>query len=312
MEAFEFQTKSRADRRQLPGEELSLSVPVQGCWRIVDWRMTSGELSDHLSFLIDELGVTSFDHADIYGDYEAESCFGEALKRTSHNRHHIEIISKCGIRAVSAKYPEHRFDHYDTRKEHILESVAQSLVKLGTDYLDILLIHRPDPLMHVEEIAAAFELLAHKGMVRCFGLSNFTPSQWRNLAAVCPMPLVCNQIECSLLHMQTLQDGTYDALLGDGLLPLIWSPLAGGRLLNGQDDSASEILPLLAQIGDQLDITPAGVALAWLAALPGKPVPLMGTGTRNHIIESIRSMKQNLDRQDWYALWEAATGYSLP
>ncbi len=310
MELFDYQAAVRAERRELPAADFSLSVPVQGCGRICDWGMSTDELSDHLASLIDDMGVTSFDHADNFGDYEAEIRFGEALKRTSHNRHHIELIGKCGLRTVSAKYPEHRLEHVDTRKEHILAAVGASLVRLGTDYLDLLLIHRPDPLSRVEELAEAFELLARKGMVRAFGVANYSPRQWRNLAAVSPRPLVCNQIECSLLHMQSLLNGVYDDLLGDGLLPLFWSPLAGGRLVDGRDDRVGELLSLLAQIGDQMDLTPAGVALAWLTALPGRPVPMLGTGNRQHLLQAICSMKQRLDRQDWFALWEAAAGHS--
>lgn len=274
--------------------------------------MTVGELSDHLTCLIDDLGVTSFDHSDIYGDYECESLFGEAMKRTSHNRHHIQLIGKCGIRAVSDRFPDHRLDHYDTTRDHILESVSRSLQNLGTDYLDLLLIHRPDPLMRVEEVAEAFSYLHHRGMVRHFGVSNFSPRQWKNLAAVSPCPLICNQIECSLLHMNPLLDGTWDELLGDGLWPVVWSPLAGGQLVDGHNDLTSSVLPLLAQIGDQLDLPLAGVALAWLAALPGHPVLVLGTGNREHLTQCICSMQQKIDRQDWYALWEAATGRPLP
>ncbi len=312
MDMFEYQVAVRAEHRDIAGGNLSISVPVQGCWRIREWGLSVAELSDHLSFMIDELDLTSFDHADIYGDYECEGLFGEALKRTSHNRHHIQLIGKCGIRAVSTKFPEHRLDHYDTGKSHIIDSVTRSLQQLGTEYLDLLLIHRPDPLMRVEELAEAFSILHHRGMVRHFGVSNFSSRQWKNLAAVSPFPLVCNQIECSLLHMQPLLDGTWDELLGDGLLPLVWSPLAGGRLVDGYQNMNSALLPLLAQIGDQLDLSLAGVALAWLAALPGHPVAVLGTGDRAHLIQGIRSLQQKIDRQDWYALWEAAAGQTLP
>jgi predicted oxidoreductase len=166
--------------------------------------------------------------------------------------------------------------------------------------------------MRVEEIAEAFSFLHHRGMVRHFGVSNFLPRQWKRLASVCPLPLVCNQIECSLLHLQPLLDGTWDELLGDGLVPLLWSPLAGGGLVDGRDDRTSALLPLLAQIGDQMDLPLAGVALAWLAALPGHPVPVLGTGSCEHLTQAIGAWQQKMDRQDWYALWEAATGQPLP
>lgn len=306
MEIFDYQTAVRALRRNLPGGEFSLSVPIQGCRGLCDWGLSCDELAGQLSCLIEDIGVTSFDHADVFGDYEAETRFGEALKRSSQNRHHLELVGKCGFRAVSPKRPDHRLDHTDTRKEYIIESVSGSLTRLGTDYLDLLLIHHPDPLMRVEEVAEAFEFLYRKGLVRAFGVSNFSPRKWRNLAAVSPRPLVCNQIECSLLHIQPLLDCSYDELLADGLLPLFWSPLAGGRLVDGKNGRASDILSLLAQIGDLMDLTPAGVALAWLTALPGDPLLLLGTGNCQHLVQAVCSMKRKLERQDWYALWEAA------
>ncbi len=306
MEIFDYQAAVRAVRRDLPNNEFSLSVPIQGCQRLCDWGLSVDELASHMSCLIDDIGVTSFDHADVFGDYEAEAFFGEALKRTSFNRHHLELIGKCGLRKVSARHPDHRLDHFDTRKEYIIDSVTGSLSRLGTDYLDLLLIHYPDPLMRAEEVAEAFDFLYRKGLVRAFGVSNFNPRKWRSLAAVSPRPLVCNQIECSLLHIHPLLDGTYDELLGDGLLPLLWSPLGGGHLVDGQNSRSTEILSLLAQIGDQIDLTPAGVALAWLSALPGKPLLLLGTGNCQHLVQAVCSMKQKLERQDWYALWDAA------
>ena len=167
---------------------------VLGLWRLNEWQLTPNQ---RLALLeqCQELGITSIDHADIYGDYQCEQLFGEALAIAPGLRQRIEIVSKCGIMLVSEKRPQHRLKYYDTGRDHIIASVERSLSSLRTDYLDCLLIHRPDPLMQADEIAEAFRLLQQSGKVRHFGVSNFTPAQFDLLAS--RFPLVTNQLELS-------------------------------------------------------------------------------------------------------------------
>ncbi len=158
---------------------------VMGYWRLMDWKMSPGELVSFIEQHLD-LGVTTVDHADIYGDYQCEAAFGEALKRAPHLRSRMEIVSKCGI-ATRAR-AENTIGHYITDRDHIVLSAEQSLRNLATDHLDLLLIHRPDPLMDADEVAEAFLALHHSGKVRHFGVSNFTPPSSPCCSHVCRLP----------------------------------------------------------------------------------------------------------------------------
>lgn len=162
---------------------------VMGYWRLMDWKMSPDELVGFIEQHLD-LGITTVDHADIYGDYQCESAFGEALKLAPHLRSRMEIVSKCGI-ATRAR-AENTIGHYITDRDHIVLSAEQSLRNLATDHLDLLLIHRPDPLMDADEVAEAFLALHHSGKVRHFGVSNFTPAQFTLLQSRLPFTLATN------------------------------------------------------------------------------------------------------------------------
>ncbi|MDK6764789.1 aldo/keto reductase, partial [Klebsiella aerogenes] len=164
---------------------------VMGYWRLMDWKMSTDALVGFIEQHLD-LGVTTVDHADIYGDYQCEAAFGEALKRAPHLRKRMEIVSKCGI-ATKAR-AENTIGHYITDRDHIILSAEQSLRNLATDHLDLLLIHRPDPLMDADEVAEAFLALHHSGKVRHFGVSNFTPAQFTLLQSRLPFTLATNQV----------------------------------------------------------------------------------------------------------------------
>jgi predicted oxidoreductase len=172
-----------------------------GTWRLASWGLSAAELLDLVHGTVD-LGITAIDHADIYGDYAGEELFGRALALDPALRPRLQLITKCGIRIVSSRRPLHRIKHYDTSRDHIVASVENSLRALGTDYLDLLLIHRPDPLLDPDEVAEAFVALRGAGKVLHFGVSNFRPSQLDLLASRLPMPLVTNQVELSVLNMR--------------------------------------------------------------------------------------------------------------
>lgn len=197
---------------------------VMGYWRLMDWNMSAQQL---VSFIEEhlELGITTVDHADIYGGYQCEAAFGEAMKLSPALRQRMEIVTKCGI-ATTAK-AEHAIGHYITDRDHIIRSAEQSLTNLATDYLDLLLIHRPDPLMDADEVAEAFLALHQSGKVRHFGVSNFTPAQFTLLQSRLPFTLATNQVEISPVYQPLLLDGTLDQLQQLRIRPMAWSCLGG-------------------------------------------------------------------------------------
>lgn len=195
-------------------EDLSFSRIIHGLWRLAVWRLTNRELLALIEQCL-EMGINTFDHADIYGDYSCEQLFGEALSLKPDLRQRMRIVTKCGIKPVSNKRPKHRIKHYDTSKEHIINSVEHSLQNFGTDYLDVLLIHRPDPLMDPTEVAEAFHQLRTQGKVLYFGVSNFTPGQLDLLSSYLDFPLVTNQIEVSPMNLENFFNGTVDKCLTD-------------------------------------------------------------------------------------------------
>ncbi len=285
---------------------------VAGLWRLREWRMDAVQLADWISACV-ELGITSFDHADIYGDHDCEARFGDALARRG-GRGRLELVSKCGICPVTPSRPGHRVMHYDTSRRHISASVEGSLRALRSDYLDLLLIHRPDPLMDADETAEALVALHQAGKVRHVGVSNFTAPQFELLASRLPFPLATNQIEISLRRSEVLLDGTLDALQRLRVAPMAWSPLGGGALLREGDDPATlRLQAALQAVGDDLDgATPDQVALAWLLRHPARIVPVLGSGKIERLASAARATELELDRQQWFALWEAARGERVP
>ena len=258
------------------------------------------------------LGVTTIDQADIYGDYQSESLLGEAIALAPHLRDQFQFVSKCGIKLVSNNRPAHGMQHYDTSAAHIIASAEQSLRAMQIEQLDLLLIHRPDPLMDADEIAGAFRQLQESGKVRHFGVSNFTNSQFELLAA--RVPLVTNQVELSLLHMQALHDGTLDLCQRLRMAPMIWSALGGGSLfrpLSEQDERSQRISAVLVRIAAELDVSTATVATAWILQHPSRPLVLTGSGRIAAIQAAVLATTIVLSREQWFALWCASAGKNV-
>ena len=244
---------------------------VMGYWRLMDWNMSPVQLADFIEEHLD-LGITTVDHADIYGGYQCEAAFGEALKRAPALRERMEIVTKCGI-ATTAK-PEHALGHYITDSAHIVKSAEQSLVNLATDRIDLLLIHRPDPLMDADEVAEAFLTLHQSGKVRHFGVSNFTPAQFALLQSRLPFTLATNQVEISPVHQPLLLDGTLDQLQQLRIRPMAWSCLGGGRLFN--DEAFQPLRNELETVARELNAESIEqVVYAWILRLPSKPLPII-------------------------------------
>lgn len=281
---------------------------VMGYWRLMDWNMSSRELVSFIEAHLD-LGVTTVDHADIYGGYQCEAAFGEALKLAPHLRSRMEIVSKCGI-ATTAR-AENALGHYITDKSHIIASAEQSLTNLAVDHLDLLLIHRPDPLMDADEVAEAFLQLHQSGKVRHFGVSNFTPAQFSLLQSRLPFTLATNQVELSPVHQPLLLDGTLDQLQQLRIRPMAWSCLGGGRLFN---DAAFQPLRLeLTDIANELNAQSIEqVVYAWVMRLPSQPLPIIGSGKIERVRAAIEAEALSLTRQQWFRIRKAALGYDVP
>lgn len=281
---------------------------VMGYWRLMDWNMSPQQLVSFIESHLD-LGVTTVDHADIYGGYLCEAAFGEALKLAPHLRARMEIVSKCGI-ATTAK-PEHALGHYITERDHIIRSAEQSLVNLATDHLDLLLIHRPDPLMDADEVAEAFLHLHQSGKVRHFGVSNFTPAQFSLLQSRLPFTLATNQVEISPVHQPLLLDGTLDQLQQLRIRPMAWSCLGGGRLFN--DAAFQPLRDELARVAQELNAeTIEQVVYAWVMRLPSAPLPIIGSGKIERVRSALGALNLQMTRQQWFRICKAALGYDVP
>jgi predicted oxidoreductase len=288
--------------------DLELSRIVAGMWRMGDWDMTVEQRIAFIEQCI-ALGVTSFDHADIYGNYGVEGLFGEALRAQPSLRDRMQLISKCGIKLLSNKRPQHTIQHYDTSAAHIVASAEESLRQLHTDRLDLLLIHRPDPLMDFDEIAETFEGLRAAGKVKHFGVSNFSRHQFESLHR--RIALATNQVEFSPLHLAPLYDETFDGLQDQRVAPMIWSPLGGGRLF--RDDAASTPLrAAIEQVAAETGRPFASVVFAWIMRLPCAPIPLTGSGRIEAIAEAALATQFTLTRTQWFGILRAAQGHDVP
>jgi predicted oxidoreductase len=298
----------RCPRVATSSEGLHLSRIVAGMWRLTEWGMTVAQRVAFIEQCI-ALGVTSFDHADIYGNYGVEGLFGEALRQQPSLRDRIELVSKCGIKLVSPQRPGHAIQHYDTSAAHIVASAEESLRQLHTDHLDLLLIHRPDPLMDFDEIAEAFMALRAAGKVLHFGVSNFSRHQFECLNR--RIALTTNQVEFSPMHVAPMFDETFDGLQDLGVAPMIWSPLAGGRLFSGNDAHAENLRRVIKTIADALGQPFASVVFAWIMQLPSRPIPLTGSGRIEAVAVAVAGTAFQLSRTDWFTILRAARSHEV-
>ncbi len=289
------------ERRKLHALGPVCSRIIAGAWR---WHTISQERLRNLVHTSLDLGITTFDHADIYGDHGNEERLGQILQLDRSLRNKMEIVTKCGIKFPSAKRPSARIKHYDTSASHIRWSAENSLRMFGTDRLDLLLIHRPDPLTNPVEIAEIFSSLRNEGKVLHFGVSNFTPSQFRMLQSYLPFPLVTNQIEISLSRVDPLFNGDLDTMMEFRVSPMAWSPLGGGELPI-QDERA------VAQAG-RYNATCSQLAFAWLLTHPAGIFPIAGTTRPERLAESARSLEIKLDRQDWFEMLKWVMKKEMP
>jgi len=250
------------------------------------------------------LGINTFDHADVYGNYQVEELFGKAVKKGSFKRDEIVISTKCGMNIVDAARPENRVKHYDSTQEHIYKSVDRSLKNLQTDCIDILLLHNSDPLMDADETASALTSLVQQGKVRFVGVANFTVHQHQLLASRLAIPIVTNHMELNLLNTKAITDGTIDFLKQQYSRPLAWAPLAGGLLLDENHEASFNIRSVLKKIAAKYSINEEQLAIAWLLRLGA--LPIVGTNSLQRIKNATSAVNIELDRQDWYEIYFAA------
>jgi predicted oxidoreductase len=296
-----------------------------GCWRLAGtWNpaeVTAETRAKGRQAVIAayEAGYTLFDNAAIYCRGEAERVLGEALREVSGMRERVLIATKCGIRTLGDPNPQAPA-RYDFSAEHIRDSCEQSLQRLGIEVIDLLMLHRPDYLAHPQEIAEAFSQLKAAGKVRYFGVSNFRPSLVTALQVACPMPLVVQQVEISLAHLDCFTDGTLDQCLIENITPMAWSPLASGLIGSGatlllpsqQSYRLDKILPALESIAQARGVSRTVVALAWLLVHPSKILPIVGSLQPARIREAVQAVDLRLSREEWYHLLLAARGEPLP
>lgn len=284
--------------------KVSLSRIVYGMWRLGDDENTSPE---HVLAKIDaslDQGITSFDQADIYGGYEAEEILGNALSG-SGLRSKMEIVTKCDIIAPVGRYADARVKYYDTTRAHIMASVDHSLRLMGIDYIDLLLIHRPDPLMDHHETGAALDEVIASGKVRSVGVSNFRPYDWELLQSAMKNQLVTNQIELSVLAHDSFVNGDVAFHQRIGTPLMAWSPLAGGALFSGDHP---DVMSALSNVASQNNVDETAVAIAWLLAHPSRILPVLGTNSLERIKSMSAAFDVRMDRQTWYEIYTAALG----
>lgn len=288
---------------------LELSRLVYGMWRLGDDPDTSpGHVQAKIEACLEQ-GITTMDQADIYGGYMAEEILGAAFGMSPGLRDRLELVTKCGIVAPAGRHARKRVKHYDTSGAHIRASVDHSLRLMHTDRIDLLLVHRPDPLMDHRETGAALDALVKAGKVRAVGASNFRPHDWQLLQSAMETPLVANQIEISLLHNAAFTNGDIAFLQQRGIAPMAWSPLGGGALFANSDRVLRD---KLQEIGEEHGTDSGAVAVAWLLAHPARILPVLGTNRLDRIARIAEAARVRLDRQTWFELYTAALGREVP
>jgi predicted oxidoreductase len=249
-----------------------------------------------------ELGINTFDHADIYGNYQCEKLFGQLLANKSFKREDIIVFTKCGLRVPNVSQPDIRLNHFDISGEHITKSVDQSLKNLKTDYIDIFLLNHFDPIADLEETASTLKRLKDAGKIKNIGVSNFSVFQHQLLASYLGMPIVTNHIELNLLNTNALDNGQIDYIKQRYMRPLASAPLAEGRIANGNDSQAVKLREKLEVITKKYDSDIESIAAAWIIKLGA--LPLIGTQNEGRIRNIVKAFDIDLDKQDWYDLYQ--------
>jgi len=277
---------------------------IAGTMRWGVWGADHSErkVQELIEVCLDE-GITTFDHADIYGGHTTEALFGNAWKEMNIDRNKIELISKCGIVMDSEKKPS-PLKYYDYGRDYILKCVDESLKNLKTDYLDLLLLHRPSPLMNPEEVAAVFGMLKANGKVKDFGVSNFSASQFDLLNQY--VPLVTNQIEASVNHTDSFYDGTLDQLMMENLRPMAWSVM--GNYFSETSQQNIRIKKVILELCKKYYAEENEILLAFVLKHPSKIIPVIGSSKTDTVRKLKSALMLDLETIDWFKILEASRG----
>ena len=288
---------------------IKLSPVIAGVmnWGIWDKNLNTKEFT-HLINLFIENGITTFDHADIYGGYTTEAAFGKALSESKIDRKKIQLITKCGIQYTSENRPNNWIKHYEYSKDYIIWSAENSLKNLQTDYLDVLLLHRPSPLMQSDEIAEAVSKLKADGKILSFGVSNFTSSQTELLRQKTEISF--NQVQFSATHHEAMLDGSFDYMQIHNIKPMAWNPL--GTVFRENTDQTFRLRQLLAKLVEKYHIGSDIILLAWIMQHPAGISPVAGTVNSGRIQQLMKAKSLVLDKQDWFAIWTESMGNKVP
>lgn len=276
-------------------------------WGVWDKNLNTNEFT-HLINLFIENGITTFDHADIYGGYTTEASFGKALSESKIDRKKIQLITKCGIQYVSENRPNNSIKHYEYSKDYIIWSAENSLKNLQTDYLDVFLLHRPSPLMQADEIAEAVSKLKADGKILSFGVSNFTSSQTELLRQKTEISF--NQVQFSATHHEAMLDGSLDYMQVHNIKPMAWNPL--GTVFRENTDQTFRLRQLLAKLVEKYRIGSDIILLAWIMQHPAGISPVAGTVNSGRIQQLMKAKSLVLDKQDWFAIWTESMGNKVP
>ncbi|PSL32433.1 aldo/keto reductase [Dyadobacter jiangsuensis] len=275
-----------------------VSEAIYGFWRWTDeGAVTTTQIEKTVNLCLD-LGINTFDHADVYGDHTIEEHFGKIIANKSFKREDIVLFSKCGIRMSDDKY----LTYYDNSREHIINSINGSLKRLKTDYLDIFLLHQSDLLADPEETAMALAEIVTSGKAKHIGIANFTVFQHQLLASYLRIPIVTNHIELNLMNTTAIEDGRIDFIKQSFSKPLAWAPLAGGKILNGTDEKAVRLRAKLDEVGKKYDANIEQTAVAWLMKLG--TLPIIGSLSEARIRNGASASDIKLSREDWYDIYQ--------
>ena len=282
----------------------NLSPVIAGVmnWGIWDKKLSIKEMENMIHVCL-EHKISTFAHAAIYGDYTTEASFGSALTSSKIAREKIQLISKCGIQLVTGNR-NNSIKHYEYSKEYIVQSVENSLQNLQTDYLDVFLLHRPSPLMQVDEIAEAVLKLKSEGKIIDFGLSNFTTSQTELIRQ--KVAVSYNQIQFSATHFEPMVDGSFDYMQVNSIRPMSWNPL--GSVFREDNSQTRRLKKLLVTLMAKYHLGSDSILLSWILQHPAKIIPIAGTVNVARIQSLEKAIELKLDKEDWFAIWTASMG----
>lgn len=285
-----------------------------GTWRLLkDPATSTPEAVLALLKVCLDVGITTVDTAEIYGEYRVEELIGQALRLDPGVARRVEIITKAGIYVPNAFHPERKTAHYNATAARLVKSAEKSLRWLGVETLDLFLVHRPDWLASIDETAAGLNQLIQEGKIRSAGVSNHSVSQFRALGSRVEQPLVTNQVEFNPFHMAPIYDGVFDQCQELRVKPMAWSPMGGGRLFEDGNPTAARLREAFREMsGRHGGATADQLTLAWIMAHPSRPMPVLGTGKAERLRAAAAADALEISREDWYAVWQAAHGHRIP